>query len=168
MTRDPLSGSAWREGRRSGRLRRWALGCAATSVFGWVAARATAAPPALEPGMWKISVTSTTNGKSNPKEDTDQCLGDELKDLTSYFAPQLENAQAECTNTLQPSEDPNQIAYRMQCRGAGFTVEALTSVTFESSRDFSMTMRIDSRTPRESAIVVASGEGHRTGACPAP
>jgi hypothetical protein len=118
--------------------------------------------------MWKISVTSTTNGKSNPKEDTDQCLGEELKDLTSYFAPQLEGAQADCTKTLQPSKDPNQVAYRMQCRGAGFTVDALTSVTFEDSRHFTMTMRIDSRAPQESAVVVANGDGQRTGTCPAP
>jgi hypothetical protein len=146
----------------------WALGCAATSVFGFVAVRATGAQPALEPGMWKISVTSTTNGKSNPKEDTDQCLGEELKDLASYFAPQLEGAQADCTKTLQPSKDPNQVAYRMQCRGAGFTVDALTSVTFEDSRHFTMTMRIDSRAPQESAVVVANGDGQRTGTCPAP
>jgi hypothetical protein len=122
--------------------------------------------PALEPGMWRITVTTTTNGKADPAQDVKECLGEELKDLPAYFAPQLEGGEAECTRTRQPSED-RKVAYRMQCRGAGFTVDALTGVTVENSRHFTATMRINSQAEQESALVVGKAEGRRTGACPA-
>ena len=122
------------------------------------------AEPALEPGLWRMTVTTTTNGKPDPKQDFKQCLGEELKDLPAYFAPQLEGAQATCKHTRQPAADRT-INYRMQCSGAGFTVDALTSVTFENSRLFTMNMRTDSQAPGESATVVAKGEGRWIGAC---
>jgi hypothetical protein len=165
MTDEELHVAVARRGRR-GALLRWVVGCGAIGVCGLAGAYAAAAQLALEPGMWRVTVTSTTNGEPNPAEDTQQCLGEELKDLVSYFAPKLEGANAQCTNTRQPSETHNQVAYRMQCRGAGFTVDALTSVTLESSSHFTATIRIDSRTQEESALVVANAQGHRTGACP--
>jgi hypothetical protein len=60
------------------------------------AARAQAA---LEPGMWRLTLTSTTNGKPDPKQDSKECLGEQLKDLAAYFAPQLEGAKATCQRT---------------------------------------------------------------------
>jgi hypothetical protein len=126
--------------------------------------RAVCAQAALEPGIWRITVTSTTNGKPDPKQDLKECLGEELKALASYFAPQLEGAKATCKRTRQPEVD-RKVGYRMQCSGAGFTVDALTSITVENSRHFTMSIRMDSRTKRESAIVVAKGEGRRIGAC---
>lgn len=132
----------------------------------FVAAPAANAQAALEPGLWRITVSSTTNGKPDPKQDTKECLTEELKDIPAYFAPQLEGGKAECTRTRQPSKDPKIVAYRMQCTGPGFTVDALTSVTIEDSRHFSVTMRIDSKAPQESATVVANGEAAWTGACP--
>jgi hypothetical protein len=133
----------------------------------FVAAPSAHAQAALEPGLWRVTVSSTTNGKPDPNQDTKECLSEELKDITAYFAPQLEGGKAECTRTRQPSKDPKIVAYRMQCAGAGFTVDALTSVTLEDSRHFSVTMRIDSKAPQESATVVAKGEAAWTGACPA-
>jgi hypothetical protein len=131
-----------------------------------VTAHCAYAQPALEPGLWRILVTSTTNGKPDPDQDSKECLNEELKDIAAYFAPQLEEAQAECTRTRQPSEDPNTVAYRMQCRGASFTVEAVTSVTIADSRHFTANMRINTKTQRESAVVVGQGEASWTGACP--
>jgi hypothetical protein len=111
-----------------------------------------------------MTVTSTTNGKPDPKQDFKQCLGEELKDLPAYFAPQLEGGQATCKHTRQPEADRT-INYRMQCSGAGFTIDALTSITFENSRHFTMSIRTDSRAPGESATVIAKGEGRWIGAC---
>ena len=126
---------------------------------------AAGAQVALEPGMWRITVTSTTNGKPDPAQDSKECLGEELKDLAAYFAPQLEGAEVECKRTRQPAND-RELNYRMQCSGTGLTVDALTSFTVENSRHFTVTMRINSRTPQESAIVVARGKASWTGACP--
>jgi hypothetical protein len=138
------------------------LGIAA--VFG--AAPAGRAQTALEPGLWRVTVSSTTNGKPDPTQDSKECLDEQLKDIAGYFAPQLENANAKCTRTRQPSKDPKVIAYRLQCTGDGFTVDALTSVTIADSRHFSVNLQIDSRTPQESATVTGKGEGSWTGACP--
>ena len=121
-------------------------------------------PSALEPGLWRITLSSTTNGKPDPKQDLKECLGEELKDLPAYFAPQLEGAQATCKLTRLPEADRT-IGHRMQCSGAGFTVDALTSVTVENSRHFNLSLRTDSRAPGESAIVVAKGEGQWVSAC---
>jgi hypothetical protein len=125
-----------------------------------------AAQTVLEPGQWKITVNSTTNGKPDPVQNTDECLGDELKDLAAYFAPQLEGVQAKCTRTRQPS-DAGKIAYVMKCSGAGFTVEASTSVAFVNAGHFTATMQINSRSRTESARVEATAQGERTGTCPA-
>lgn len=133
----------------------------------FAASSATGAQPALEPGMWRITLTTTTNGKPDPAQDSKECLGEELKDLAAYFAPQLENvenAEVKCERTQQPSKD-REVSYRLQCRGAGLTVNALTSVTIQNPRHFTVTLRIDSRTPQESALVVGKGEGRRIGAC---
>jgi hypothetical protein len=129
------------------------------------ASSADGAQPALEPGLWRITVTSTTNGKPDPVQDSQECLGDELKDIAAYFAPQLENGEADCTRTQEPPKG-RELTYRMQCRGAGFTVDALTGATVHNSRHFTVTMRINTKTEQESAIVVGKGEGHRTGVCP--
>jgi hypothetical protein len=129
-------------------------------------ARPACAQVALEPGLWKLTVNSITNGKPDPVQNSEECLGDELKDLPAYFAPQLEGVKAECTRTRQPSDD-GKLAYLMKCSGAGFTVEALTSVTFVNSRHFSASMQINSRSRTQSARVEASAQGHHAGACPA-
>lgn len=131
----------------------------------FAASSAAGAESALEPGMWRVTVATTTNGKPDPDQDSKECLGEELKDLAAYFAPQLEGGKAECKRTRQPSKD-REVTYRLQCHGGGFTVDAMTSVTVENSRHFTVTMQINTRTERESAIVVANAQGHRTGACP--
>jgi hypothetical protein len=46
----------------------------------------------------------------------------------------------------------------MHCRGAGFTVDALTGVTVKNSRHFTVTIQTHSRTADESATVVAKGK----------
>ncbi len=125
---------------------------------------AACAEPVLEPGLWQIKVTSTTNGKPDPKQDLKECLVEELKDLPAYFAPQLEGVQATCKVTRLP-EAERTIGHRMQCSSAGFTVDAVTSVTIENSRYFIVSIRSDSRATRESALVVAKGVGRWTGTC---
>jgi hypothetical protein len=132
----------------------------------FAASSAAGAQPELEPGMWRLTINSTTNGKADPAQDSEQCLGEELNDLAAYFTPQLEGAESEveCTPTRQPAKD-RELSYRMQCRGADLTIDALTRVTIENSRHFTMSIRTDSRTSQESAIVVAKGEGRWIGAC---
>jgi len=129
---------------------------------------AWAAQPELEPGNWKLHVVSTTNGKPEPVQNTEECLRDELKDLGSYFAPSLEGMKARCKKTRQPSSDPRKLDYRMQCSGSGFTIDAMITVTIENSRHFTASMRINSKTKRESAAVVADAEGRWAGACKGP
>lgn len=124
--------------------------------------------PVLEAGMWTVTLTTTTNGKPDAAQEYQECLNEELQDLPAYFAPQLENPDdidVKCSRAQQPAED-RVLAYRMQCNGAGLTVDALTSVTFQNARHFTVTLRIDSRTEQESALVVGSGEGRWAGACP--
>jgi hypothetical protein len=130
------------------------------------------AQDALEPGNWRLRVSGSTNGVPNPVEDSEQCLeGEQLKDLGAYFAPSLEGGQADCQRTRQPSAEPGKVDYRMHCTGAGFTVDATTSVTVESPHRFTGLLRVDSRTETESAVVLADVEGTWLGACrptPAP
>lgn len=123
------------------------------------------AQPQLEPGNWQMKIATTTNGKADPVQNAEECLGDELKDLGAYFAPSLEGSRAKCERTRQPSSDPRQINYRMRCTGRGLSVNATTGVTIVNPRLFTVTMRIESRTPRESAVVSAEAEGRWAGAC---
>lgn len=130
------------------------------------AANADFAQTELEPETWKLHVASTTNGNPDPVQDTEECLqGDQLKDLGSYFAPSLEGVEADCKKTRQPSNDPRKVDYRTQCTGRSFTMKATTSVTIESARHFTAAMRLETRTERETAVVVADIDGARSGPC---
>jgi hypothetical protein len=134
-------------------------------------ARGAAAQTELEPGLWKLRITSTTNGNPDPVQESEDCLkGDQLEDLGAYFAPSLEGLEADCKNTRLPSSDPGKIAYQMQCTGRGFKIDATTTVKVESARRFTAALRIDSRSESESALVVADVVGSWVGACgePAP
>jgi hypothetical protein len=110
-------------------------------------------------------VASTTNGKPEPVQDTEECLGDELKDLGAYFAPNLEGVKAKCKKARLPSTDPKKLAYRTQCIGSGFTVDVTATVTIESSRHFTLSMRTNTKTTKESALVVVDAEARWAGAC---
>jgi hypothetical protein len=121
---------------------------------------------ALEPGLWRIKVASTSNGKPEPPQDDKVCLQDELKDLAKYFSPELEGVQAECTRTKRPVGGPNELAYRMSCKGNGFTTEMNSTVTIVSPKQFKLYLRMDTRTRKETAKVVADGEATHLGPCP--
>lgn len=123
--------------------------------------------PVLEPGVWRLMLTTTTNGNPDPVQDFQQCLDEELQDLPAYFSPQLENLDnVKCSRAQQPPND-GELAYLMQCTGAGLTVDALTSVTIQNPHRFTVTLRIKSQTDQESALVIGEGEGRWVGACPA-
>lgn len=123
---------------------------------------------ALEPGMWRVTVNSTTNGKPQPPQDDQLCLEDELKDLAKYFSPEFEGVQAKCTRTKRPTGDPNSLSYAMTCTGTAskFTSEVQSNVILVSATHFKLSLKMDTKTPKESALVVAEGEAKRVGPCP--
>ena len=129
------------------------------------AAAAADAPLRLDPGTWRLRVMSVTNGVADPKQDGEECLSEELKDLAGYFSPQLEGVKAKCTTTRVPSRDPKVIARRLRCTGAGFTYEAESSVTIVNPSRFVLTMSSHAKTPTETGIVSVAGEGDRLGPC---
>jgi hypothetical protein len=153
-------------GMPAGLARAARIGTLAGAVLG---AGAAWAETELEPGRWALHVDSTTNGRPDPVQDTEECLaGDQLKDLGSYFAPSLEGGEADCRKTRQPSSDPRKVEYRMQCTGAGFSLDATTTVTIESARRFTVAIRMSTRAETESAVVVADAEGRWKGPCEVP
>ena len=48
----------------------------------------------LEPGLWRVTVNSTTNGRPEAEQDDQVCLEAELKDLGKYFAPERDGREA--------------------------------------------------------------------------
>ena len=121
----------------------------------------------LEPGRWTLRVSSTTNGKPDPVQNSEQCLGDELKDLGSYFSPQLQGAEADCKRSEESTDGGRKIVRRMECTGDGFSVAATTTVTIIDSRSFTASIQVESKTPKQTSSVVADAEGRWTGACKA-
>jgi hypothetical protein len=118
----------------------------------------------MEPGNWHITTHVTTNGKAEPVQVQDECLKDELKDLAAYFSPSLEGVQAKCNRTPQKAP-ADSIAYKMHCAGQGFTLDAESSVKIHDAKRFTANMKMDTKAPKERAVVVAKAEGHHTGAC---
>lgn len=120
----------------------------------------------LEPGDWKLKVTSTVNGKPEPEQNTEDCLrAAQLKDLGAYFAPDLEGVKAKCTKTQKPTGDATKLAYQMRCAGSGFTLNMDAGVSIESPRHFIADIRMHTKTKKESALVVAKAEARWEGAC---
>ena len=135
-------------------------------VAGLAAGNAWGAQAGLEPGDWTLKVTSTINGKPEPAQNTRDCLrAEQLKDLGTYFAPDLEGMKAKCTKVQKPTGDATRLAYEMRCAGSGFTVEMEAGVSIESARHFVADIRMHTKTQRESALVVARAEGRREGPC---
>ena len=122
----------------------------------------------LEPGMWRVTVNSTTNGQPQPPQDEEVCLEAELKDLAKYFSPEFEGVQAKCKRAKQPTSDPNSLSYRMTCTGTAskFTSEVQSNVILVSATHFKLSLKMNTKTPKESALVVAEGEAKRIGPCP--
>jgi hypothetical protein len=118
----------------------------------------------MEPGNWEIRTTSTTNGKPEPVQEQEECLRDELKDLSAYFSPKLEGVRAQCETTPRQTRDKS-IAYNMKCTGATFTMDVESAVRVEDPKRFTATLKLDTKTKTERAIVVANIEGRRTGPC---
>ena len=130
------------------------------------AGNAWCAQTGLEPGNWKLKVSSSVNGKPEPEQNTQDCLrAEQLKDLGAYFAPDLEGVKAKCTKSQKPTGDATKLAYRMRCTGSGFTLEMEAGVSIESSRHFVADIHMNTRTRQESAKVVARAEGRWDGAC---
>ena len=120
----------------------------------------------LQPGMWRVQVESTTNGKAEPPQDNQTCLKDELKDPARYFAPELEGVKAKCTRTRVPNKDKNVLGYRLKCAGSNFTTEADAQVIVVTPEHFRLALRMESKTPTQQALVIARGEAKRVGNCP--
>lgn len=133
-----------------------------------LAAAAADAPLRLEPGNYRVRVTSVTNGVADPKQDFEQCLDKELQDLAGYFSPQLDGVEARCTTSRVPSKDPRVIGQRLRCKGNGFTYDAESSVTIVDPSRFTLTIGSHAKTRRETGIVSAAGEGDRLGPCKKP
>ena len=131
-----------------------------------VAGNALGAQPGLEPGNWKLKVTSSVNGKPEPEQNTEDCLrAAQLKDLGAYFAPDLEGVKAKCAKTQKPTGDATKLAYQMRCTGSGFTLNMDAGVSIESPRHFVADIRMHTKTKKESALVVAKAEARWDGPC---
>lgn len=137
----------------------------AVSVVAVALGAASADAPRLDPGNWRVRVSSITNGVADPAQDSVVCLGDELKDLAAYFALEFEGAAARCTRKRLRSGDPKVILHRLRCTGTGFTYEAEGRVTIVSPTRFTLTMRSLAKTAKETGIVSAEGQGDHLGAC---
>jgi hypothetical protein len=114
------------------------------------------------------SPKSTTNGKPDPVQEQDECLRDELKDLAAYFAPALEGVQAKCKKTPRKTRERH---HRLQ----GCTAPARASRWMRRARlkivgpkEFTPRwLKMDTKTSKERAIVVANAVGRQTGPCKA-
>ena len=138
---------------------------ASLAAAAFAACTAQAAQPELAPGNWKLHVVSKTNGKPEPVQNTQECLGDELKDLGAYFAPEMEGVQATCKKTRLPSADARKLIYKSRCAGAGFSTDIAATVTIEGPRRFTATMQMNTKTRTESALVIADIDGRWAGEC---
>lgn len=119
---------------------------------------------AMEQGNWRITTHATTNGKAEPVQAQDECLRDELKDLAGYFAPALEGVAAKCAKTPRKAGDRT-IAYKMHCTGKGFTMDAESEVDIVGPKQFTARLKMDTKTSKGRAVVVAKAEGTHTGPC---
>ena len=138
-------------------------GALGIAIVAWCAAPAFA-QVVMEPGNWRLKTTSTTNGKAEPPQDQEECLRDELKDLNSYFAPELEGVKAKCRRAQRKTLDKS-IAYTMKCTGDKFTIDMESAVKIENAKRFTATLKMDTKTPDERAVVVANVEGRHIGPC---
>ena len=135
-------------------------------VLAAASATASAAPPSVEPGLWRIRTVITNNGVPEPTVDEKLCVSaNEVRDLDAYFSLEPAGIPGKCTSSRVPAP-ADKMGFRMVCSAPDMSVDLRATITFESPRSYRVDARSDAKENGKSVVAITRAEARRVGPCP--
>src|ERR1700733_15400446 len=135
------------------------------AVVGVVSGVAQAAlADGIEPGLWKITVQTKSEGMVCPPHESAKCLpADETRDLATTFSPVPRMINSECT-PIERTLDGARLNWRLVCKGQ-LNVELTGAFNFDSARHYTATVRTQAAIGGQTIDSLDVLEGQWVSAC---
>ncbi len=144
-----------------------ATAIAVIGAFVLVALLAGAAPAladGIEPGIWKITVQTKSEGVVSPPHESAKCLtADETRDLATTFSPVSRMINSECA-PIERTLDGGRLNWRLVCKGQ-LNVELTGAFNFDSARHYTATVRTQAAIGGQTIDSLDMLEGQWVSAC---
>jgi hypothetical protein len=119
-------------------------GAAVLWVFALTVLFSVATSPAfadgIEPGLWKITALTKSEGTVSPPHESAKCLtADETRDLATTFSPVPRTINSECA-PIERTLDGGKLNWRLVCKGQ-LNVELTGAFNFDSAHHYTATVR---------------------------
>ncbi len=149
-------------------VRIFAIGGAIGRTFALVALFSGAAAPAfadgIEPGLWKITVQTKSEGMVSPPHELAKCLtADETRDLGTTFSPVPRMVNSECA-PIERTLDGAHLNWRLVCKGQ-LNVELTGAFNFDSTRHYTATVHTQAAIGGQTIDTLDMLEGRWVSAC---
>jgi Protein of unknown function (DUF3617) len=139
-------------------------------AFGVVAAAVLQASIAfadgIEPGLWKITTTTRSNGETGSPHESSKCLtAEETRDLATTFSPVSRTVNSTCS-PIERTLTGARLGWRLTCKGQ-IDMELSGDFNFDSPRHYTGTLR--SKAAMAGMLTIDSEstlEGQWVSACP--
>lgn len=93
----------------------------------------------IEPGFWKITAQTKSEGMLSPPHESAKCLSeDETKDLATTFSPVPRMVNSECA-PIERKLDATRLDWRLVCKGQ-LNVELTGAFNFDSTHHYTATV----------------------------
>jgi hypothetical protein len=118
----------------------------------------------IEPGLWKITVQTKSEGMVSPPHESAKCLtADETRDLATTFSPVPRMINSECT-PIERALDGVRLNWRLVCKGQ-LNVELTGAFNFDSARHYTATVRTQAAMGGQTIDSLDVLEGQWVSAC---
>jgi|SRR5271169_1790692 hypothetical protein len=142
-------------------------GAAVLWVFvfiGLLSAVAIARADGIEPGLWRITGQTKSEGVVSPPHESSKCLtADETRDLATTFSPVPRTINSECA-PIERKLDGTRLNWRLACKGQ-LNVELTGAFNFDSTRHYTAIVRTQAAIGGQTIDSLDMLEGQWVSAC---
>ena len=94
----------------------------------------------IEPGLWKITTRTESDGVVGPPRESGKCLtAEETRDVAKAFSPVANTVNSECA-PLERSFVDGKLSWKLVCKGQ-LDMELIGEFNFDAPRHYSATIR---------------------------
>jgi len=114
--------------------------CAALSAITLTLCNSSACADGVEPGLWKITTLTVSNGVAAPPRESTRCLtAEQTADIAATFSPVAQTINSECA-PIERSLVGGKLSWRLVCKGQ-LDMELTGEFNFDNARHYTATVR---------------------------
>ncbi len=118
----------------------------------------------IEPGLWKITARSQSNGLIGPPHESSKCLtADETRDLAATFSPIPRTINSDCA-PIERTLEGARLTWHLACKGQ-LNVDLTGAFNFDSPHHYSATVRTQAAIGGQTLETLDTLEGQWVSAC---